>query len=75
MQQFQARPGRSSGLRWLRLAIVALGLVLGVVLLVRGNLLIGALVTVLAVLRIVMLFEIERRRRAFVARRGRTRTG
>jgi Flp pilus assembly protein TadB len=69
MQQWDARRPPGSGLRWLRLVIVGLGLVLGLVLLARGNLLVGGLVTVLAALRLVMVVKLERRRRAFAARR------
>ena len=72
MEQWQSRPnpgpGRGTGLRWLRLIIIAVTLVLGLVLLSRGSLVIGGLVTALAVLRIVMVIGMERRRRAFRAR-------
>ena len=69
MQQWEARPGRRSGVPWLRLAIGGLSLVLGVVLLVNGNIVVGGLFTVLACLRLVVLLRMQRRRRESVARR------
>jgi len=69
MQQWESRPGRRSGVPWLRLAIVGLSLVLGVVLLVNGNIVVGGLFTVLACLRLVVLLRMQRRRRESVARR------
>ena len=53
---------------WLRLVIIGLGAALGVVLLVNGNTLIGALVLALAVTRLVMVLGMRRRRRAMMAR-------
>jgi hypothetical protein len=53
---------------WLRFLIIGLGATLGVVLLVSGNALIGALVLALAVTRLVMVLGMRRRRRAMMAR-------
>jgi len=53
---------------WLRLLIIGLGATLGAVLLVDGNVLIGALVLALAVTRLVMVLGMRRRRRAMMAR-------
>jgi hypothetical protein len=47
-------------LRWV---ILALGLALGLVLLVSGHLLIGGLITAMVVLRIVMFTKVTHRRR------------
>ncbi|MGO8876619.1 MAG: hypothetical protein ACLQNG_12755 [Acidimicrobiales bacterium] len=55
--------GRGSSLRTLRWAAVSLGLVLGAVLLVRGDVLIGGLVAGAAVLRVVYLLSSSRGRR------------
>jgi len=57
---------RSMG--WLRFVIIGLGATLGVVLLVNGNTLIGALVLALAVTRLVLVLGMRRRRRAMIAR-------
>ena len=53
---------------WLRFLIIGLGATLGVVLLVSGNTLIGALVLALAVTRLVMVVSMRRRRQAMMAR-------
>ena len=53
---------------WLRFVLIGLGATLGVVLLVNGNTLIGALVLALAVTRLVMVLGMRRRRRAMMAR-------
>jgi hypothetical protein len=53
---------------WLRFVIIGLGATLGVVLLLDGNPLIGALVLALAVTRLVMVLGMRRRRRAMMAR-------
>ena len=47
-------------LRWV---ILALGLALGLVLLVTGHLLVGGLITVMVVLRMVMFTKVTHRRR------------
>jgi hypothetical protein len=52
---------------WLRFLIIGLGATLGVVLLVSGNTLIGALILALAVARLVMVVSMRRRRRAMMA--------
>ncbi len=67
MQQWEPTRGRSSGLLVLWWAIVAVALVLGLVLIVHGNVVVGALVAVLASLIFVLLVKITRRR---VAMRG-----
>ena len=55
----------SSGISAIRWVMVAVGLVLGVALISRGSVLIGGLVTVLAVLRAVMLLAMHRRQAAW----------
>ena len=59
---------------WLRVALLALGGVLGLVLISRGAVLIGGIILVMAVLRAVMLVGIVRRRRRFVAARAARRS-
>ena len=65
-------------LLWVRVALLALGALLGLVLITRGAVLIGGIILAMAVLRAVMLVSMRRRRRRFfaarrarVARRGR----
>jgi len=58
---------------WLRVALFALGALLGVALSARGAVLIGGIILVMAVLRAVMLVSIVRRRRRFVAARAERR--
>ena len=53
---------------WLRFVIIGLAATLGIVLLVNGNMLAGALVLALAVTRLVMVVSMRRRRRAMMAR-------
>jgi len=53
---------------WLRFVLIGLGATLGVVLLVSGKTVIGALVLALAVTRLVMVLGMRRRRRAMMAR-------
>ena len=53
---------------WLRFLFTGLALTLGVVLVVNGNMLIGALVLALAATRLVMVFGMRRRRRAMMAK-------
>ena len=50
------------GLRWV---LVALGIVLGGVLIAHGNVVIGGLVLVMAVIRGFLFLQWQRRRRAF----------
>ena len=68
------RPGRRHGFLIVRGLMLALTLTIGIVLLTRGNALLGVLITVLAVVRIGMLASLSRRRdrwRATItARRG-----
>ena len=59
----------------LRSVIIGLSVVLGVVLLARGELLIGGLITVLAVVRAGMVLGRLRRRRDFANRPARRRRG
>ena len=61
-------------LLWLRVALLALGGLLGLVLITRGAVLIGGIILVMAALRAVMLVSIVRRRRRFVAARATRRT-
>ena len=62
--------------RWL---LVALSAALAVVLLTRGDVLIGGIIAVMVVARIVMIVQVRRRRERFrqriEARRGRWRGG
>jgi Flp pilus assembly protein TadB len=53
---------------WLRFLVIGLAATLGIVLLVNGNTLVGALVLALAVARLVMVLGMRRRRRAMMAR-------
>jgi hypothetical protein len=53
---------------WLRFLVIGLAATLGIVLLVNGNMLVGALVLALAVTRLVMVLGMRRRRRAMMAR-------
>jgi hypothetical protein len=53
---------------WLRFLVIGLAATLGIVLLVNGNTLVGALVLALAVTRLVMVLGMRRRRRAMMAR-------
>ena len=53
---------------WLRFLVIGLAATLGIVLLVNGNPLVGALVLALAVTRLVMVLGLRRRRRAMMAR-------
>ncbi|HUI48405.1 MAG TPA: hypothetical protein VL119_06895 [Acidimicrobiia bacterium] len=59
-------------LRWI---IVALGAALAVVLIMRGNVLIGGLIAVMAVTRVILFVRLQRRREQFrrrmTERRGR----
>lgn len=51
-----------NGISTIRWVIVALAFALGLVLLARGDVVIGALVTAMAVMRIVLLARLRRRR-------------
>ena len=53
---------------WLRFLVIGLAATLGIVLLVNGNTLVGALVLTLAVTRLVMVLGMRRRRRAMMGR-------
>jgi Flp pilus assembly protein TadB len=53
---------------WLRFVIIGLGATLGVVLLLSGNPLVGALILALAATRLVMVLGMRRRRRAMMQR-------
>jgi hypothetical protein len=53
---------------WLRFLVIGLAATLGIVLLVNGNTLVGALVLTLAVTRLVIVLGMRRRRRAMMAR-------
>ena len=53
----------------LRVVLLVLGGLLGIVLIARGAVLIGAIVLAMAVVRACMLVSIRRRRRRFVAGR------
>jgi len=66
MQSFPAS-GSSSSLHVLRWVIAALGLVLGIALLLAGSVVIGGLILVLAGLRIALLVGSERQRRRFAS--------
>ena len=55
---------------WLRVALLALGALLGLVLVSRGAVFFGGIILVMAVLRAVMLVSVVRRRRRFVAARA-----
>ena len=54
---------------WMRIALLVLGGLLGVVLLARGAVLVGAILLAMTVLRACMLVSIQRRRKRFVAAR------
>jgi hypothetical protein len=57
---------------WLRLLLIALGGALGVALIAHGNVVIGALLCALAVVRLVTVLHrrrLMRRRRVLIARR------
>ena len=54
---------------WLRVALVALGGLLGIVLMARGTVLIGGIILAMAVLRAVMLGSIVRRRKRLIVAR------
>ena len=59
-----------SGLLLLRIAIMALGLTIGVVLLARGDFVLGLLLVAFAGLRLGVLVAMRRRRREWRAARG-----
>jgi hypothetical protein len=61
--------GSVTSVWWLRWLIVAIGAVVGVVLIARHNVLIGALILVMAVSRAAILVAIAKRRAGFRARR------
>ena len=66
--------GPGPGLLVLRIAVVALGLVIGVVLLHRGDVVLGLLLVAFAVLRGAMSLAVQRRRARWrAAREGRLR--
>jgi hypothetical protein len=69
VQPFPSNRSNSS-LHVLRWVIAAVGLVLGVVLLLAGNVVIGGLILVLAGLRIALLIGMERQRRRFAQATG-----
>ena len=54
-----------SSIWWLRWVVVAIGVTLGVILIARHNVLVGALILVMAVSRAAILVAIRRRRSAF----------
>lgn len=54
-----------NGIFILRLVITAIALTLGIVLIARGNVLIGGLICVLAVARLTMFVSMRKRRREF----------
>ena len=57
---------------WLRWVLVAIGAALGVILIARGNVLIGGLILVMALARAAVLVALRKRRATFRAtRRGR----
>jgi hypothetical protein len=61
-------------LLWIRIALLALGGLLGLVLIARGAVLVGAIILAMAVLRAVMLVSVVRRRKQFAAARVARRT-
>jgi hypothetical protein len=54
---------------WMRVGLLALGGLLGVVLVARGAVLIGAILLAMTVLRACMLVSMRRRRQQFIAAR------
>jgi inner membrane protein involved in colicin E2 resistance len=61
-------------LLWVRVVLLALGGLLGLVLIARGALLIGGIILAMAALRAVMLVSIVRRRDRFRAARAARRS-
>ncbi len=59
---------------WLRISLLALGVLLGLVLISRGAVLIGGILLAMALLRAVMVVSIVRRRKQFRAARAARRT-
>ena len=59
---------------WVRVVLLALGALLGLVLITRGVVLIGGIVVAMAVLRAVMFVSIVRRRKRFLVARGARRS-
>jgi hypothetical protein len=63
--------GPRRGMLGIRVALIAFGAVLGIVLLLSGDVIIGGLLLVMSVLRATMVGHVFRRRQAMQARRAR----